>query len=45
MEKIILAVEIYKKDDSRIAKKLLYELMEKKVPGVCTEINVAIKTN
>ena len=38
MEKLILAVETCKRSSERVAKKLLEPLMEKDVPGFCTEV-------
>ena len=42
MEKVIMAVEIYQKDDARIAKQLMTKLMKKQVPGFCAEVKQAI---
>ena len=41
MEKIIIGVETFKLDDSRISKRILKALYEKSVPGFCTELNDA----
>ena len=38
MEKIVLAVETLNLDDNRISKKLLEVMLQKKVPGFCTEV-------
>ena len=43
MEKIILAVETHLLSDERIGKQLLRKLMEKTVPGFCTEVVEACK--
>ena len=41
MEKVIIAVETCKRDDTRIARRLLVPMMEKNVPGFCTELKEA----
>jgi hypothetical protein len=38
MEKVILAVETLNRDETRISKMLLTKMMEKSVPGFCTEL-------
>ena len=43
MEKVILAVEILKLTDERVSKKILEALMEKEVPGFCSEVAEACK--
>ena len=43
MEKIILAVETLNRDEMRISKNLLSIMMEKKVPGFCTEVSEACR--
>lgn len=39
LEKIIVAIDVINKDDDRIAKKLLTELLPKNVKGFCSELN------
>ena len=38
MEKIILAVETLKLSENRLSKRILEAMLEKKVPGFCTEV-------
>ena len=38
LEKIVLAVETLKLDENRLSKKILEAMLEKKVPGFCTEV-------
>ena len=38
LEKIVLAVETLKLDGNRLSKKILEAMLEKKVPGFCTEV-------
>ena len=40
-EKVILAVETYKREDNRISKQLFKRMFEKDVPGFCTEVKEA----
>ena len=41
MEKVILAVDTLKSDDTRIARMVLRSMMDKDVPGFCTELDEA----
>ena len=41
MEKVILGAETLRRDDDRISKRLLKPLLEKNVPGFCTELKEA----
>ena len=43
MEKIILAVETLNRDENRISKQLLESMLQKNVPGFCTEVNDACR--
>ena len=38
MEKVVLGVETLKLDDNRISKQILKLMLEKKIPGFCTEL-------
>ena len=42
MERILLASKLLKMDDSRISKRLLTSMLEKKVPGFCTYLMEAL---
>lgn len=43
LEKIILAIDVLNKDDDRVAKKLLTELLPKNVNGFCSELSDACR--
>ena len=38
MEKVLLTAEVMEMEDSRIVKKLLSSMLDKKVPGFCTQV-------
>ena len=44
MEKVLLYYDLMKKDQKSVGKKLLDEMMMKKVPGFCTEVENAMCT-
>ena len=43
LEKIILAIDVLNKDDDRVAKQLLTELLPKNVNGFCSELSNACR--
>ena len=43
MEKIILAVQVIKLNDNRIVKRLLRQMLKRKVEGFCTEVVCDLK--